>query len=73
MSELANWFPDDVTFQPVVNKDHRAKEYLRRSWDKVSKSGQGALKAEPSAAEGASTSSFSVVDRLYAMMEKVRA
>ncbi|KAG2497694.1 hypothetical protein HYH03_004431 [Edaphochlamys debaryana] len=37
LDELQRWYPDGVTFQPQVNKDPRAQEYLRRSWERSSK------------------------------------
>lgn len=68
MAALASWHPDDVTFQPEINKSQTARDYLRRSWDRggsttstvVSNIGQmGAGPAQ-------------VVDRLYACQDKVR-
>ncbi|EFJ40059.1 hypothetical protein VOLCADRAFT_120064 [Volvox carteri f. nagariensis] len=35
LEDLRNWYPEGVTFQPQVNKDPRALEYLQRSWDKL--------------------------------------
>ncbi|GLC61577.1 Glycosylphosphatidylinositol anchor attachment 1 protein [Pleodorina starrii] len=35
LEDLRNWYPEGVTFRPQVNKDPRALEYLRRSWDKL--------------------------------------
>ena len=60
MEELATWVPDDYTFKPAVNQDRMAQEYLRRSYDQV--------KGSP-----AKAGETSVVDRLYACHEKVRA
>jgi len=65
MEELAKWYPDDVTFQPQINRSSVANEYLRRSYDAVTKS--------PSKqGEGAQRSLF-VVDRLYAKHEQTKA
>lgn len=78
--ELAHWYPDGVTFQPQVNKDKRAQEYLRRSYDKAASS--GSAPAPATSADGpaaplvsprgseASSAAMSVVDRLYAQMAR---
>ncbi len=60
MEELSAWVPDDVTFKPHINQDAMAQEYLRRSFDTLSKS--------PAKTQGAP-----VVDRLYACYEKTKA
>eukprot|EP00201_Polytomella_parva_P004719 CAMPEP_0175073044 /NCGR_PEP_ID=MMETSP0052_2-20121109/20299_1 /TAXON_ID=51329 ORGANISM="Polytomella parva, Strain SAG 63-3" /NCGR_SAMPLE_ID=MMETSP0052_2 /ASSEMBLY_ACC=CAM_ASM_000194 /LENGTH=814 /DNA_ID=CAMNT_0016340721 /DNA_START=84 /DNA_END=2525 /DNA_ORIENTATION=- len=67
--EMSTWFPDEVTFHPIVNNDGKAKEYVRRSWDKLAKDPSvrqslSALGIDPSA------SNPSVVDRLYASLKK---
>ncbi|KXZ44639.1 hypothetical protein GPECTOR_64g133 [Gonium pectorale] len=67
MEELQRWYPDGVTFQPQVNKDPRAQEYLRRSWDRQSKQGPP---AEGSPQMGTPPS---VVERLYAEAERKQA
>jgi hypothetical protein len=64
MAELAQWFPDDATFQPAVNKDPHAKEYLRRSWERGT---AGSTHISPRDAPAPS-----VVQRLYASYDKVR-
>lgn len=63
MAELANWFPDDVTFKPRVNHDAQAQAYLRRSWER-------SVRDSPRASADASNQP-SVVERLYACLEKV--
>ncbi|MEW5317077.1 MAG: hypothetical protein WDW38_008408 [Sanguina aurantia] len=82
MDELANWYPDEVTFQPAVNKSQAAKEYLRRSWDKMGTSGAAGLLQHTQLMQPSVTSSVAaseqganvdVVDRLYASYEKRNA
>ncbi|MEW5301774.1 MAG: hypothetical protein WDW36_004612 [Sanguina aurantia] len=82
MDELANWYPDEVTFQPAVNKSHAAREYLRRSWDRMGTSGAAGLQQQQPLMQPSVTSSVAaseqggnvdVVDRLYASYEKRNA
>ncbi|GIM06636.1 hypothetical protein Vretimale_10899 [Volvox reticuliferus] len=82
LEDLRNWYPEGVTFQPQVNKDPRALEYLRRSWDKLKQQQQQQQQQQRSPGpnvSGAATTSTSgcnqglagsrvpaVVTRLYA-------
>ncbi|GAX82985.1 hypothetical protein CEUSTIGMA_g10412.t1 [Chlamydomonas eustigma] len=62
MEELATWVPDEVTFQPQVNHDHMAQEYLRRSYDTT--------KISSPAKAAAAVAVPPVVERLYARHQK---
>ncbi|KAG2439667.1 hypothetical protein HYH02_010549 [Chlamydomonas schloesseri] len=62
LQELQSWYPDGVTFQPAVNKDSRAQEYLRRSYERISRqlpaaSGNGAGAGSAASPGGPSASS----------------
>ncbi|KAG1662673.1 hypothetical protein FOA52_014599 [Chlamydomonas sp. UWO 241] len=60
--ELSTWVPDEVTFQPAVNKDELAQKWFRRSMEGFSRS-PGMPKERQ----------VSVIDRLYASHEKAKS
>ncbi|KAG2436669.1 hypothetical protein HXX76_006197 [Chlamydomonas incerta] len=87
LQELQSWYPDGVTFQPAVNKDPRAQEYLRRSYERSSRQvpaasgatsaaspgGPAASSGTAAGSAGASSGVPSVVERLYAEYERKQA
>jgi hypothetical protein len=64
--EYANWYPEDVTFQPKLVAAQRPPSAASRA------AAAAAAAAAPSGSRGAAPSNHSaLVDRLYASYEKV--